>query len=80
MTASERRVPGSCQEHSDIFQEIRSDLKTPPRLEYPTTIELRITPSELLLRGFQVDNLNWPTSAQHAQERWAVPIAKPEAA
>ena len=41
---------------------------------------LRITPRGLLLRGFQVDNTNWPTSAQHAQEWWAVPIEKPGAA
>lgn len=41
---------------------------------------LRLTPSGLLLRGFQVDNSHWPTSAQHAQEWWAVPIARPEAA
>lgn len=41
---------------------------------------LRITPRGLLLRGFQVDTSNWPTTAQHAQEWWAVPIAKPDAA
>ena len=41
---------------------------------------LRITPRGLLLRGFQVDTSNWPTTAQYAQEWWAVPIAKPDAA
>ena len=41
---------------------------------------LRITPRGLLLRGFLVDTSNWPTTAQHAQEWCAVPIAKPDAA
>ncbi len=41
---------------------------------------LRMTPRGLLLRGFQVDNANWPSSAQHAQEWWAVPIDKPDPA
>ena len=41
---------------------------------------LRITPRGLLLRGFQVDTSNRPTTAQHAQEWWAVPIDKPGAA
>jgi hypothetical protein len=41
---------------------------------------LRITPRGLLLRGFQVSTKNGLGAAQHAQEWWAVPIAKPDAA
>ncbi|HMU17727.1 MAG TPA: hypothetical protein PKC95_09830, partial [Thauera aminoaromatica] len=37
---------------------------------------LRITPRGLLLRGFQVSTKNGLGTAQHAQEWWAVPIAK----
>ena len=41
---------------------------------------LRITPRGLLLRGFQVSTKNGLGAAQHAQEWWVVPIAKPDAA
>ena len=41
---------------------------------------LRITPRGLLLRGFQISVQKYPTTVQHAQEWWAVPIDKPGAA
>lgn len=38
MTALERRVPGSCQEHTCIFQQIHSRLKSPLSLDLVTKV------------------------------------------